>query len=291
MHGDRMVGMQAAGTGDAVLGEPALTGPVLVGLVVACAASVAVAARIVGRLRRGLPAVEPWPHPPATWGGGDVAMIVLVYLALVAAAGLFLDERSSLRVQLAADVVTRTAAMLAGIALLRSGGASWAALGFGGGRWHENLRLAVGGLALVLAPLLGIAAFLDRIVPYEHRIIDFLSQGRDPVGVGLVVLAAVVVAPLAEEFFFRRVLQGWLEVRLPEGDGAAAVGLSAAAFAAAHAGQGLAPVPLFLLGIVLGVVAHRTGTLAPCVLLHSLFNAVSVGLILAAPAQAAAGGA
>jgi membrane protease YdiL (CAAX protease family) len=138
-------------------------------------------------------------------------------------------------------------------------------------------------LALVLAPLLGIAALLDRIVPYRHPVVDYLQTTRDPLAVALVVLSAVVVAPLAEEFFFRRVLQGWLESRLPEADGAAAVGLSAAAFAAAHTGHGLAAAPLFLLGVVLGIVARRTGSLVPCVILHAAFNAVGVGLILVTP--------
>jgi hypothetical protein len=84
---------------------------------------------------------------------------------------------------------------------------------------------------------------------------------------------AVVAAPVAEEFFFRRLPQGWLEKILPQADGTWAIGISAAAFALAHQGQGLAYVPLFPLGIVLGFLAHRTGSIVPCILLHALFNA------------------
>jgi membrane protease YdiL (CAAX protease family) len=40
-------------------------------------------------------------------------------------------------------------------------------------------------------------------------------------------------------------------------------------------------VPLTVLGIVLGWLALRTGTLLPGILLHALFNAVSVAMILA----------
>jgi membrane protease YdiL (CAAX protease family) len=36
-------------------------------------------------------------------------------------------------------------------------------------------------------------------------------------------------------------------------------------------------------------MARRTGSIVPCILLHALFNAVSVGLLLAAPAPVAAG--
>jgi membrane protease YdiL (CAAX protease family) len=84
---------------------------------------------------------------------------------------------------------------------------------------------------------------------------------------------------VAEEFFFRRVLQGWLERRLP--DGWTAVVLSAAAFALAHQGQGLAYVPLFPFGLVLGLIARQTGSIVACILVHALFNAISVGILLA----------
>ena len=85
---------------------------------------------------------------------------------------------------------------------------------------------------------------------------------------------------IAEELFFRRILQGWLESRLPAPQRGGAVLASAGLFAAAHMGQGLAPVPLFVLGIVLGWMALQTGSIVGCTLLHALFNAVSVGLVL-----------
>ncbi|MFM7108051.1 MAG: lysostaphin resistance A-like protein [Planctomycetaceae bacterium] len=275
--------MQAAGAEAVAAVDPALETVVVAGICVALVASVAAATWIAGRLRRGLPVIERRPRPPATWRGGDVAVIALAYVGLLAGAATVLGEKPPLRLQLVADMVTKSAATLVGLGVLHRAGASWAASGFAGGRWWDDLRIAGVGLALVLAPLLALAAVLDRIVSYRHSIVTFLQGHRDPVDVALVALAAVVVAPIAEEFFFRRALQGWLEVRLPEADGAAAIGLSAAAFAAAHVGQGLAPAPLFLLGIVLGLIAHRTGSLVPCSLLHAAFNAVGVGLLLAAP--------
>jgi membrane protease YdiL (CAAX protease family) len=42
-------------------------------------------------------------------------------------------------------------------------------------------------------------------------------------------------------------------------------------------------VPLFPLGLVMGFIARRTGSIVPCIMLHSLFNAVSVGILLASP--------
>lgn len=284
-----MLGMQGPGV-EATAGDSMLATAIVIGMLTALAASVVVAGRLARRLGRGLPVIEPRPHPAAAWRGADVALIALAYLGLLVAAGTIVSDTSPLRVLLLADVASKSLATIVGMGLLASGGASWAALGFAGGRWRDDVRIAACGLALVLAPLLAIAALLDRIVSYRHSIVTFLQGHRDPIDVGLVVLAAVVVAPVAEEFFFRRVLQGWLEARLPEADGAAAIGLSAAAFAAAHLGQGLAPAPLFLLGIVLGVIAHRTGSIIPCILLHAAFNAVGVALLLADPAGAAAAG-
>lgn len=275
--------MRAGEAAGGVSVDEVMAAPLLVGMGLAWAVSAVVAGRLAGRLRRGLPVLDERPHPAAAWGGADVAMIAAVFVGLLVAVGGVLGGEATLRQQLLADVITKVGGTAAGVALLRSGGASWAGLGFAGGRWSDDLRVGLGGLALVLAPLLGIAAILDRIVPYRHPVVDYLQTTRDPLAVALVVLAAVVVAPIAEEFFFRRVLQGWLEARLPGADGAAAVGLSAAAFAAAHAGHGLAPVPLFLLGLALGIVARRTGSLAACVILHAAFNAVGVGLILLAP--------
>ena len=72
--------------------------------------------------------------------------------------------------------------------------------------------------------------------------------------------------------------------------GGTAVALSAIAFASAHAGQGLAFLPLFPLALVLGLIAERTGSIVPSVLLHAMFNAVSVFILLAQPGRGAATG-
>lgn len=285
-----MSGVQSAEAAVATPAEPALPPVPLAGLGLAAAASLAVALMVGRRVLRGLPSIEQRPHPAAPWGGADVTLVALAYLGLLGAVGGIVPAGSSLRLQLLADIVVKTAATLVGIGALRALGASWPALGVTGLRWPDDLRLAAGALALVVAPLLCLAAALDRIVPYEHPVVAFLREHRDPVAVGLVIVAAVVVAPIGEEFFFRRVLQGWLQERLPEAGGAAAIGLQAIAFAAAHLGHGLAAAPLFLFGVVLGVIARATGSLVPCVILHALFNAVSVGILLVTPAAVPGGG-
>ena len=244
---------------------------------------------IVGRLRHGQSLLERRPQRPVPWDGSDVFVIVMLGLVIATAVGAALGKSPPLDAQLAGNIMLVSLAMTVAIAWLMARGATVADLGFVSGRLADDGRLAVAALVLVIPPLLALAAWLAVLVPYTHPVVEFLATRRDAIAVGLVVVTAVVAAPVAEEFFFRRLIQGWLEKILPQADGTWAIGISAAAFALAHQGQGLAYVPLFPLGIVLGFLAHRTGSIVPCILLHALFNAVSVTLLLAEPLPAPAG--
>jgi len=252
------------------------------------AASLAVAAVIGDRMRRGLPAVSPRPHLPASWSGREVAIAVAIFFCLQLLAAAALPEDMSLRLAVAAAAMLLATAGTA--AMLVRTGAAPATLGFGPVRPGDDVALGFASVALALAPLLSLAAVLDRVVPYRHALIDFLTAHRDPLAIGLVWFAAVVAAPIAEEFLFRRVLQGWLEQREPQWGRTAPIVLSALAFALAHVGQGLAWVPLFFFGLVAGYLARQTGSIVPGVVFHGLFNAVSVLLVLAQTAPGTAGG-
>ena len=244
----------------------------------AVAAAAWVTTLIWSRWRRGEPLVAWRPHDAVPWTGADVATVLLAYLLVASLGQEFVGEPASLVRRLAVNSVALAAAVAVGVTVLRARGATWDTLGFRG-RWPDDLRLAAAALGLLVAPLLGLAGLLDQLVPYRHPLVDLLAERRDPVALAVVIGSAVVAAPVAEEFFFRRVLQGWLERRLPDG-GWTAVVLSAAAFALAHQGQGLAYVPLFPFGIVLGLIARQTGSIVACILVHALFNAISVGILL-----------
>jgi len=268
-----------------------------VGLIAACGfgASLVVAGLIARRTRLGLPVVERRPHPPVPWNGADVATAVLSFLGFQMLAATVVSPTASLQAKLAAGSVAMLAATAVSMLQLLLRGAVWSSLGCDLGRLRADAILAVAGLALLLAPLLGLSAILHHIVPYQHAIVDFLHAHRDPLSIGLVAFAAVVAAPIAEEFLFRRVLQGWLEGWLepqaPQWGGVAAVVVSSLAFALAHLGQGLAWVPLFFFGLVVGTLARQTGSIVPGVILHGLFNAVRVVLVVLQTAgRGAAGG-
>jgi membrane protease YdiL (CAAX protease family) len=89
------------------------------------------------------------------------------------------------------------------------------------------------------------------------------------------ILAVAVLAPLAEELFFRgAVLNAW---EREYGTSRAVIG-SALLFALVHVagGTALAVVQVFLLGLVLGAVYVRTRSLPTVMGLHGAFNLASV---------------
>ncbi len=121
----------------------------------------------------------------------------------------------------------------------------------------------------------------------EHQMLVTLRQVSLP-WQGIVVVSAVVLAPLSEEVFCRGLLQSMF--RRYTARPWAAVLLSSAVFAMLHwdsltpgtAGAGWVQWPaLFALAVVLGYNYERSGRLYAPILIHALFNAVSVAVFLA----------
>jgi membrane protease YdiL (CAAX protease family) len=103
-----------------------------------------------------------------------------------------------------------------------------------------------------------------RQVKRTSQIIDFLIQ-------------AVLIAPMIEELFFRGFLLTYLKTYVTTWP---AIVISAALFAVAH--QNLDSVlPLWVLGIVLGVAYEHTGSILLPMGIHACFN-LTTGLTLLA---------
>jgi len=140
--------------------------------------------------------------------------------------------------------------------------------------WSEVFLLSV--VAIGVCPLIRDAtAWLILLVAPDysfdsHPTLKALEEaGLPPSRVALLWIGAAVVAPVAEEVFFRGVLQNYLRGMTGFGS---AVALSSLAFAAVHISQVHAVPALFFLGLLLSIAYARAGNLIVPVLIHAAFN-------------------
>lgn len=95
-----------------------------------------------------------------------------------------------------------------------------------------------------------------------------------PAVTAVIIVRSCVLAPLAEEVFFRGALYAWLRQRL---SARSAIPISAAAFALIHWYPPILPLA-FALGLGFGWVRERSGSTVPTIVVHALHNAVLIGL-------------
>jgi len=181
---------------------------------------------------------------------GGVALLVSTQLAMLLVAWLF---------------VFRPRALVALPPLV--GSEPWRAVRAGIG-WGV---LAWVGASLLL---LAVVTLLERLgIPPEPETAEQAVALLEP---WLVVLAVVILAPLAEEVFFRGVVfNAWLRER---GRRWAFIS-SSLLFAVIHFSL-VALLPILLLGLALAWVYARTGSLLAPIAMHATVNGISVALAL-----------
>lgn len=141
------------------------------------------------------------------------------------------------------------------------------------------LGLALGALTqLILVPLLyaPLLRLLDQSsddVAAEARELTDKASG---LGIVLLIVVVVLIAPIVEEIFFRGLLLRSLEARF--GPGPALLG-SSALFGLAHF-QWLQLPALVMFGLVAAALTQRYGRLGPAIFAHIAFNAVTVIILL-----------
>lgn len=275
------------------LAQRALTIGAVYGIIVVLGLLVDLA--LVLRLRR-----RPWPWREAAsrllwrpWGLGDSRTILLVlacaYVATFALQGHIpaLAERLGLTVPslliLLQSVVFHWAGLACVVALLARRGLPWgSAFGIS---WRGFPRAAGWGLALLLAamPLLLLCTLIYQalLVALGHQTslqdvaFAFADEGRVWMRVYFFALA-VFIAPLFEEILFRGILLPAMARRFGLAASAVAVSLL---FAVIH-GHLPSMATLFLLSLALSAGYLLTGSLMTSVVMHGLFNAVTVTILL-----------
>ena len=128
---------------------------------------------------------------------------------------------------------------------------------------------------LVLQPILWMieaAQFeLFKELPV-HNAIETLLRSRSLAVITLTIVGTVLAAPIAEEIFFRGMLQPVLQKWFGPWSG---LFLCAAFFALVHK-HVYVIAPLFVLGIALGYIYNRTRSLAAPIMLHVLSNGLAI---------------
>lgn len=230
------------------------------------------------------------------------------------------------------------------------------------------IGVLAGFIILPLVMLLNAFVTLGLEQEYDHPVLDAMASEGTLSGYFLAVFSAVLVAPIAEEFLFRGLLQGWLQsiefssplaailgatrtqrstpppnpyyhpssaaTAQPEatlgGDAEAAEApvtqatesglpdnpyavsetaadwtraperhrpslwpslVSGTLFGLAHWGYGFSFIPLIALGIGLGLLYRATQSIWPCIVVHFMLNAFSMGMLgLGVYIQQVAGG-
>ncbi len=174
---------------------------------------------------------------------------------------------------------------------------------------HRDLLVGIAATLMLIPLVMIIQLIVTQWFPYAHPTIDSLKENFSGSTVVWAWISAVGVAPLTEEFFFRGLLQGWLQRKFdheepkeiwliggpvnPNSSLAKAeelhyqkqyrfwapIFITSLLFAAVHGGQGPAPIPLFALAIGLGYVFRKTGSFVPCVIVHVILNSISLTVL------------
>lgn len=170
-------------------------------------------------------------------------------------------------------------------------GVSWlfaGALGRDRPGWSMRGRLSdiplgiAAGVALQI-PILGIVVLIMNLIfgefePSGRALTLVDAASASPLLTILLVLCVAVGAPVVEELFYRGLVQPAL-IRLT--NPTIGIGLASLIFGAVHFSL-VELIPLSVVGLVLGLLAHRTGRLLPAIIAHMAFNSFTLAILLIA---------
>lgn len=234
------------------------------------------------------PTQTPTPEAPLPWGWRDVGKAVLLIIlgsllvmGIVVGIAFVTDSLPTPEQGMAAAPFFWLGALIYGVVVLavylfavRRADGDWSVLGI---RPFSGWWVALAPV-LTLVQLLGMSLVnILFVLPFtggefDNPQVEALTGGsalslRD---LGLLLILVAVIAPIAEELFFRGMLYPVLRRRWSS---QVAIVVNGLLFALIHFIPILIP-GLFLVGIVLAWVRERSGSLIPCMLVHALQNTV-----------------
>lgn len=221
-------------------------------------------------------------HPPrrgaVPWQAADVGMAFLILFAVgsitLAVLERMIPTANRSQLEMLGGIVAGLAIVgLAPLLLSLRAGARLYQLGIHVAHWRRGVATGFVGY-LFAAPLVGaLHVAAQQFWPAKiHTVEQLVRHEPTALNIGVLMLGAVVVAPLSEELLFRGILFGWLRRTTGVWNGTI---LCSIVFALVHSQQWPAPIPIFVLSLFLTVSYHRGGSLAAPMTLHALFNLTS----------------
>jgi len=213
-----------------------------------------------------------------------VFAVFLFYLVLTSLCGLVIGL-SSIDLLLAPDSVIKLAMAGLMLRIIRTRGQdASAALGL---QLRGLARPMISGLAVFCAflPVLVAVRYgwqwvLDWLnggaLDHVQESVRLLEKSQSVPVVAQLAVAAVLVAPVVEEMFFRGLLYGTLKRHVRPAFAMAAVGVL---FGLVHPPTA-AQIPMCIFGALLCYIYEKTGRLLVPIAIHLLFNLYSIGIIV-----------
>jgi membrane protease YdiL (CAAX protease family) len=155
--------------------------------------------------------------------------------------------------------------------------------------WKQGLIAAAMILPAMFAVVFLTQKFWDLIHfahPNEHDLLRVLGEEPSRLVRVAIIISAIVLAPLFEEFFFRGMIQSAVRESLETLQPALkirnrwiAIVFTSLIFTMVHGALWLAP-PIFFLSLCIGYAYERTRNLWTSIIVHASFNAASVAMFL-----------
>ncbi len=263
----------------------ALLGGLIVGFCISVAAAVIIYRRTTQRRL-----FQEEPREPVPWRLADAVVCFLLQVGGVELlASLLMGTRAQLRHSTSGRLIANliAAAFVLGLVVLYlrlASGARGRDFGFHSQAISRKFLQGMAGCAIALPVVYLIHAVAVQVWnPQSHLVQKMIEEDRSIATAVLVLVGAVLVAPVVEEVVFRGVLLASVWKALPARSarwttlGNIVVSLI---FAGMHAAQWPAPIPLFALSLVLGELYRRTGSLLPPIVAHACFNGLSALALL-----------
>lgn len=228
----------------------------------------------------------PWPvwtAPAAVGAGFGLGIFVSIFVSIAAQAGGSSLTNPTPAVALIGDFLFDLSFVGAAAYFALRSGASFGDFGF------RRLRpaLAVGGVVAAAITYYVVSAIYASVFTLHgsDKLPNELGVSKSTAALVAATVFVCVVAPIAEEFFFRGFIFGALRqmrIRVVGRDIGiwVAAALTGILFGLAHTGSASPQylIPLGFLGFVLCVLRWRTGSLYPCMALHSINNSLALGI-------------